>query len=123
MRFLLALITAAAITACHKEPEKTAAQLRAEIHAAGQGSGFEWLAEKVQSRAKRLRDNPAGLEPVVFEFNFMAEIVSKCIEDKTQQSESVKKLREQMETVRAYMLDLKEKLKELFKGSEGDVVK
>lgn len=90
-----------------------------------QGSGFEWLAKKVQARAKRLRDNPASLEPVVFDFNFIAEIVSNSIEDKAQQSESVKKLREQMETAREYMRDLREKLpelkmpelKELFQGS------
>lgn len=96
---------------------------------ASQGSDFEWLAEKVQARAKRLRDNPASLEPVVFDFNFLAEIASKGIEDQTQKSESVKKLKEQMETAKSYMRDLKEKLpdlkmpewkmpelKELFKG-------
>lgn len=80
---------------------------------ATQGLGFEWLAEKVEARAKRLRDSPASLEPVVFDFNFMAEIVSKCIEDEAQKSESVRKLREQMETAKAFIRDLKQKLPEV----------
>jgi hypothetical protein len=80
---------------------------------ASQGSAFEWVAEKVTARAKRLRDSPANLEPVVFDFNFMAEIVTKSIEDEARKSESVRKLREQMESAKAFMRDLKEKLPEV----------
>ena len=80
---------------------------------ASQGSGFEWVAEKVTARAKRLRDSPASLEPVVFDFNFMAELATKYIEDEAQRSESVLKLREQMESAKSFIREIKQKLPEV----------
>ncbi|WP_395750706.1 hypothetical protein [Prosthecobacter sp.] len=74
------------------------------------GSGYEWLAEKVQERAKRLRDNPASLEPVVFDFKFITEVVSKGLENEAEKSESLRKLKAQMETAKTFVRDLKQKL-------------
>ncbi len=91
------------------------------------GTDFEWLSERIAARVKRLRDNPASLEPFLLDYRLMADLSWSFIKNQSEKSDALKKLQEQVNATQSYIQELKKKmpvvelkmpeLKDLFKES------
>ena len=91
------------------------------------GTDYEWLAERIAARVKRLRDNPASLEPFLLDYRLMADLSWSFIKNKSEKSDALKKLQEQVDATQSFLQELKKKIpdinlkmpevKDLFKNS------
>lgn len=75
-----------------------------------QGTGYEWLAERVSARVKRLRESPASLEPVLLDYRLMADLAWAFVKNESKKSVAMKNLQDRMDATQAYLQELKQKL-------------
>ncbi|HEY1048166.1 MAG TPA: hypothetical protein VGE39_00370 [Prosthecobacter sp.] len=77
------------------------------------GTGYEWLAETVAARVKRLRDSPASLEPVLFDFDLLAGLAWTFVKNESKKSPALKNLQDRMNATQSYLQELKKKLPDM----------
>lgn len=77
------------------------------------GTDYEWLAERVAVRMKRLRDSPASLEPVLFDFHLMTDLAWAFVKNESKKSAAMKSLQDRMEATQAFVQELKQKLPDM----------
>ena len=74
------------------------------------GTDYEWLAERISARVKRLRDNPASLEPVLFDYHLMADLTWSFIKNKSKESATLKALQGRIDAAQSFIQQLKIKI-------------
>ncbi|WP_395742387.1 hypothetical protein [Prosthecobacter sp.] len=74
------------------------------------GTDYEWLAEKIAARVKRLRDNPASLEPFLLDHRMMADLAWSFIKNQSEKSDALKKLQKQVDATQSFLQELKKKI-------------